>query len=203
MWTYVIYWIEYPYSTNMHLEGKTNYHNTFEPIFLRIEDSMGNIHSFQPPKKLDRWFAHHLGDFPDAEDMRQYKLTTVDTGNPSEEQVAFHYLIHPGMQAVIVPPNAIDMPAHLRSRGVSDGIQRFFEMIAAKHGYRLLVWLTPQSVSAFDQRVLKILRWLGYYMWPPSEKAGVYFGEHQSTYTGKGIPEIGTSGEYMMPPTIH
>jgi hypothetical protein len=187
----------------MHLEGKTNYHNTFEPIFFQIEDSQGKTHSFQPPKSLDRGFLHHFEDFPNIWEIQQYKLTTSDSLDPNEERISFHYLIHPGMNAVIIPPNAIDMPNHLRSRWVSDGIQRFFEIIAAKHGYRLLVWLTPQSVSAFDQRVLKILRWLGYYMWPPTEKSGIYIGEHQSSYTGEWIPEIWTEDEYMLSPTIH
>ena len=81
-------------------------------------------------------------------------------------------------------------------------IQRFFEIIAQKHGYRLLVGITPQSTAAFNNRVVKILRAIGYYMGPPSEKSDIYFGEHQSTYTGKGIPEIGTDPEYMLHPTI-
>lgn len=76
-------------------------------------------------------------------------------------------------------------------------------MIAHKHGYRLLVGITPQSAAAFNNRVLTILRTIGYYMGPPSDKAEIYFGEHQSTYTGNGIPEVGTDPVYMLDPTIN
>lgn len=75
-------------------------------------------------------------------------------------------------------------------------------MIAHKHGYRLLVGITPQSAAAFNNRVLTILRTIGYYIGPPSDKAEVYFWEHQSTYAGNGIPEIWTDPEYMVSPII-
>jgi hypothetical protein len=81
-------------------------------------------------------------------------------------------------------------------------IQHFFEYLAHKHQYRLIVGITPQSAAAFKNRVMNILRAVGYYVGPPSEKSDIYFGEHQSTYTGNGIPEIGTESEYMLTPTI-
>jgi hypothetical protein len=100
----------------MHLEGKLNHHNIFEPTLLQIEDSTGRIHKFQPASMLDRDFASVLEDIPERSAIRHYKLTTDDsidpeTGRPlpSEHRISFHYLVHPYMRAVIIPPNAFDI----------------------------------------------------------------------------------------------
>ena len=107
------------------------------------------------------------------------------------------------MKAIIVPPNAIEMGHTRKNNGIGEQLQSFLETMAHKHQYRLIVGITPESASAFNGRVTKILRQTGYYMGPPSDKANVYFWEHQSTYQGKGIPEIGMEWEYFVPPTIH
>lgn len=197
----------------MHIEGKSNYHNIFEPTLLRIEDSNGQTHSFQPPRTLDRWFSHVIWDIPNPHQIQHYKLTTddsidPDTGNPmpSDDRIAFHYLVHPWMKAIIIPPDAFDiMPSkHLR-KWISEEVQRFLELLANKQNYRLITGITPKAVQTNNQRVINILRSLWYYMWPPTDEHGIYFGIHQSTYHWGGIPEIGTEDEYMMPPstTIH
>jgi hypothetical protein len=111
-------------------------------------------------------------------------------------------MVHPDMGAIVIPPNSIEMEYNQRNKWISESIQKFFEMIAYRHWYRLIVGITPQSAAAFGQRVFKILRNIGYYMWPPSEQTEIYFWEHQSTYAGSGIPEIGTDHAYMMSPTI-
>jgi hypothetical protein len=49
---------------------------------------------------------------------------------------------------------------------------------------------------------MNIIRAVGYYIGPPSEKSDIYFGEHQFAYTGNGIPVIGTEAKYMLTPTI-
>lgn len=197
----------------MHIEGKSNYHNIFEPTLLKIVDSHGHTHIFQPPQTLDRWFSKVIWDIPDAHQIQHYKLTTddsidPDTGKPtpSDERIAFHYLVHPGMKAVIIPPGAFDiMPSKHLKKWISEEIQRFFELLANKHGYRLITGITPKTVQASNQRVVNILSSLWYYMWPPTDEHGIYYGIHQSTYHWDGIPEIWTEPEYMMPPstTLH
>ena len=180
----------------MQLEGKTNYHNIFEPTFLMIETQDGQTIYFQP-WNVNRWFKHQLIDFPDLEEVKTYKLSSWDG------KISFHYIIHPGIQAIVIPPNSIEMDFEKRNNGISNEIQDFFETMAYKHWYRLIVGITPESAAAFNQRIYKILRNVWYYMWPPSTQASVYFWEHQYTYMGDGIPEIGTEPEYMIPPTIH
>lgn len=179
----------------MQIEGTTNYHNIFEPTLFSITAQDGKNIQFQP-SEAGRWFDHHLIDFPKDWETQIYKLTSGDN------TISFHYIVNSASRAIIVPPNSIEIEHTDRNKWISDLIQRFFEIIAQKHGYRLLVGITPQSAAAFNNRVLKILRAIGYYMGPPSEKSDIYFGEHQSTYTGKGIPEIGTDPEYMLHPTI-
>ena len=179
----------------MHIEGKTNYHNIFEPSYLQVESADGHRISFQP-SDITRGFLHQLSDLPSTLDIQTYKLSSADG------TISFHYMIHPSMRAIVIPPNSIEMEHTQKNKWISETIQRFFEMMAHRHWYRLIVGITPQSAAAFGQRVFKILRNIGYYMWPPSEQAEIYFWEHQSTYIGNGIPEIGTSPEYMMSPTI-
>ena len=100
----------------MHLEGKVNHYNIFEPTLLQIEDSTGRIHQFQPASLLDRDFESVLEDIPERSEMHHYKLTTDDSIDPdtqrplpSDNRIAFHYLVHPRMKAVIIPPNAFDI----------------------------------------------------------------------------------------------
>ncbi len=179
----------------MQFEGTINYHNIFEPTFLNITAQDGKNIQFQPAE-LNRWFEHHMIDFPDNGETKTYKLTS------SDDTISFHYIVNPSISDIIVPPNSIEMEYTQKNKWISDLIQRFFELIAYKHGYRLLVAITPNSAAAFNNRVLNILRTIGYYMGPPTDKAEVYIGEHQSTYTWNGIPEVWTDPEYMIRPII-
>jgi hypothetical protein len=89
-------------NTNMHIEGTTNYHNIFEPYYLQIEASDGHKMSFQP-SDINRGFIHQLSDLPGTLDIQTYKLTSAD------ETISFHYMIHPSMRAIVIPPNSIEM----------------------------------------------------------------------------------------------
>lgn len=179
----------------MQIEGTTNFHNIFEPTYLSVMAQDGQNIQFQP-STINRWFDHHMVDFPESGEMQTYKLTS------SDGTISFHYMIHPTIWAIVIPPNSIEMEHTQKNKWISDMIQRFFEYLAHKHQYRLIVGITPQSAAAFKNRVMNILRAVGYYVGPTSEKSDIYFGEHQSTYTGNGIPEIGTEAEYMLTPTI-
>ncbi len=89
-------------NTNMHIEGTTNYHNIFEPYYLQIEASDGHQMSFQP-SDINRGFIHQLSDLPGTLDIQTYKLTSADG------TISFHYMIHPSMRAIVIPPNSIEM----------------------------------------------------------------------------------------------
>ena len=154
--------------SHMHLESKSNYHNIHEPILFRVETHDGKELMFQPGK-VERSFSHHLVDLPDTHGASIYKLVSNDS------LISFHYIVHPEMKAIIVPPNAIEMDHTRKNNGIGEQIQSFLETMAHKHQYRLIVGITPESASAFNGRVTKILRQTGYYMGPPSDKANVYF----------------------------
>ncbi len=142
---------------HMHLESKENFHNIHEPLLFRVETHDGKELMFQRGT-VHRSFAHHLIDMPDIQDASIYKLTSND------ELVSFHYIVHPSMKAIIVPPNAIEMDHTRKNSGIGEQIQSFLETMAYKHQYRLIVGITPESASAFNGRVAKILRQTGYYM---------------------------------------
>jgi hypothetical protein len=95
----------------MHIEGSINYHNTFIPNVLLIEDPAGKEISFQPPKDRSsiRSFKHQLGDLPDIDTIQTFKFTSEDHAEPSNSRIAFHYIVHPGINAIIIPPNSIEM----------------------------------------------------------------------------------------------
>lgn len=194
----------------MHLEWRTNYHKIFEPTLFVIETMDGRNISFQPnwnvanekEKKDLEWrvdtYHKDLSDFcAPSEWTKLYRLKS-NTGT-----VTFHYFVDPNIRAVIVPPNAIIMEDAERKNGIGGQIQQLLEQLAHKLGYKLLVSITPESAASHNQRILNIIRKEGYYMWPPTEWRGNYVWEHQSTYTGDGIPEAGIDPIYMVPPTIH
>ncbi len=93
----------------MHIEGTTNYHNIFEPNYFQIEASDGQQMSFQPAD-INRGFAHQLSDFLSTQDIQIYKLSSADG------TISFHYMIHPSMRAIVIPPNSIEMEYTQRNR---------------------------------------------------------------------------------------
>lgn len=119
----------------------------------------------------------------------------------------FHYIIDPVIGFVIIPPNAIQIDSTHAKIGMGEELQNFFEFMAQKHGFKLLVGLTPQGISSFNGRVSKILRNLGWSIGPTvgmDENEMTYFhlGLHQSTDFGEGLPEFGMAPEYFIPPTV-
>ena len=194
----------------MHFEWRTNYHNIFEPTLFTIETTDGKTISFQPnwevsdkhekkrlEEKVDTYYKD-LSDFCKPSEWTKLYRLKWNTGT-----ITFHYFVDPNIRAVIVPPNAIIMEETERNNGIGGQIQQLLEQLAHKLGYRLLVSITPESAASHNQRILNIIRKEWYYMWPPTEWRGNYVGEHQSTYTGDGIPEAGIDPEYMIKPTIH
>jgi hypothetical protein len=95
--------------TNMHIEGKTNYHNIFEPSYLQIESADGHSISFQP-SDISRGFLHQLSDLPNANNIQLYKLSSGDGS------ISFHYMVHPDMGAIVIPPNSIEMEYNQRNK---------------------------------------------------------------------------------------
>ena len=93
----------------MHIEGTTNYHKIFEPNYLQIEASDGHQMSFQPAD-INRGFIHQLSDLPATLDIQTYKLSSADG------TISFHYMIHPSMRAIVIPPNSIEMEHTQRNR---------------------------------------------------------------------------------------
>lgn len=194
----------------MRLEGKTNYHNVFEPHLFTVETTDWRTLSFQPSwevtdeheKKNLEWkvdtYYKDLSDFCNPSEWTKLYRMKSNTGT-----VLFHYFVDPNIKAVIVPPNAIAMEEYERNKWIGEQIQKLLEHLAYKLRYRLLVSITPESAAANGQRILNIIRKEGYYMWPPTEWRGNFVWIHQSTNTGKWIPETRTEPEYMLPPTIH
>ncbi|MBX9809179.1 hypothetical protein K2X92_02195, partial [Candidatus Gracilibacteria bacterium] len=95
----------------MQIEGTVNYHNTFIPTLLSIENQHGERIRFQAPKDSTsiRSFEHQLQDLPDIDTIETFKFTSEDHTEPSDTRIAFHYIVHPGIEAIIVPPNSIEM----------------------------------------------------------------------------------------------
>ena len=95
----------------MHIEGNINYHNTFIPTLLSIENQNGERVRFQPPKDTAsiRSFDHQLRDLPDIDTIETFKFTSEDHNGPSNTRIAFHYIVHPGIGAIIIPPNSIEI----------------------------------------------------------------------------------------------
>jgi hypothetical protein len=95
----------------LQVEGTINYNNTFVPSFLSIENQHGEKIRFQPPKDSDtiRSFDHQLQDLPDINSIETFKFTSEDGNEASDTRIAFHYIVHPGIGAIIVPPNSIEM----------------------------------------------------------------------------------------------
>jgi hypothetical protein len=93
----------------MHIEGKTNYHNIFEPSYLQVESADGQRISFQP-SDINKGYLPQLADFSDLDDIQAYRLSSGD-GN-----ISFQYMIHPLIGAIIIPPNSIMMEHAQRNR---------------------------------------------------------------------------------------
>jgi hypothetical protein len=86
----------------MHIEGKANYHNIFEPSYLQVESADGHKISFQP-SDITRGFLHQLSDLPSHDVIKLYKFSSGDGS------ISFHYMIHPDMGAIVIPPNSIEI----------------------------------------------------------------------------------------------
>lgn len=184
----------------MKLEAKTDYNGIVHPILLTLETKDGRQIQFQQEK-----IVLHFQSFKDAlglnETVQTYMMESQDGG------CFFHYMIDPKLKMVIIPPTAIRMDSAYSRVGLSEEIQRFFEMMAHKHQYRLMVGLTPQTVNFANGRVTNILRGMGWNIGPTvgeseDENEQYHVATHQSTDPGEGLPEYGLGPEYFIPSTV-
>lgn len=190
----------------LHVEWTTNYNNTFVPTVIEIQDEYWDTIRFQSPssKSSVRWFEHQLQDLPTLEWIQTYKFTSEDGDHPSLDRISFYYIIHPGIGAIIIPPNSIEMTHHKHQKWISQKMQRFFELLAHKHWYRLIVGITSETMWDTRSRVKDILLGSGYYISDaPSPKNHIHYGIHQSTLTQDGIPDLWIKWEWLIPPKIN
>lgn len=167
----------------MKLESKKNYSGIVEPLLLTITTHDGRVIQFQPDKLRLQFdsFKQTLGI---TETAKVYMLESHDGG------CFFHYMIDKKRGQVIIPPNAIQIDSTHAKIGLGDELQKFFEFLANKHGFKLIVGITPQSLSKFNGRVGAVLRNLGWSIGPTvgddeNEEKHFYLGLHQSTDTGE------------------
>lgn len=170
-------------------------YNFTEPISIEIQqDSWDALQLRQTAIK--KAFSHFLMDVPRLEKAKAYRFATFDN------TVAFTYIYHPVIGALIVPPNAIELDPENRNKWVGNSIQKYLETHAKENHMKLMAWVTLDSAAAFNQRVIHILRGIGYHIGPPSNISEIHYCIHDSTYDGKWIPEIpGMEKEYFIPPT--
>ncbi len=184
----------------MKLESKKNYFGIIQPILLTIHLEDGRTVNFQP-SIIESQFESFTHSLWISRSVRIYRLRSDD------ETCYFYYIIDPEIGYVIIPPNAIQIDSSLAKVGMWAELQNFFEYMAQKHGFKLLVGLTPQSMSSFNGRVSNILRNLGWSIGPTvgmdeNEEKYFHLGLHQSTDFGEGLPEFGMDPEYFIPPTV-
>lgn len=184
----------------MKLESKKNYSGIVEPLLLTITTHDGRIIQFQP-EKLRLQFDSFKQTLGITETAKVYMLESHDGG------CFFHYMIDKKQGQVIIPPNAIQIDSTHAKVGLGEELQKFFEFLANKHGFKLVVGVTPQSLSNFNGRVGAVLRNLGWSIGPTigedeNEEKHFHLGFHQSTDVGEGLPEYGMESEYFVPPTV-
>jgi hypothetical protein len=184
----------------MKLESKKNYAGIVEPILLKITTHDGREFHFQQ-QKLRLQFASFSETLGITDTVQVYMLESHDGG------CFFHYMIDKKLGQVIIPPNAIQIDSTHTKVGLGEELQKFFEFLAHKHGFKLVVGLTPQGLSKFNGKVGAVLRSLGWSIGPTigqsvDEEQYFHLGFHQSTDMGEGLPEYGMEPEYFIPPTV-